>query len=176
MDREMDDWTLLRDYCEGRSEAAFAELVRRHADLIYSAAVRQTNDPHLAADVAQAVFLLLARKGRTLARDVVVLGWLIQATRRESANLLRARARRAHREHLAADMNSQPTPNPFDAAWERVAPLLDEGLSKLREADRNAMVLHYLRRRTFQEIGRSVLRQSAFSATSRSRPSLRTQA
>jgi RNA polymerase sigma factor (sigma-70 family) len=156
MKREMDDWTLLRDYCEGRSEAAFAELVRRHADLVYSAARRQTEDPHLAADVAQAVFLSLARKGRTLACDVVIPGWLILATRLESANLLRDRARRARREQLAAEMNPQPSPNPLDAAWERVAPLLDEGLAGLREMDRNAVVLHFLRRRTFQEIGEAL--------------------
>src|SRR5688572_18071478 len=143
MNREMDDWTLLRDYGEGRSEAAFGELVRRHADLVYSAALRQTGDPHLAADVAQAVFLSLARKGRTLSRDVVIPGWLIHATRRESANLLRDRARRARREQLAAEMNPQPTPNPLDAAWERVAPLLDEGLAKLRETERDAVVLHF---------------------------------
>ena len=133
MEHEMNDWALLRDYSEGRSEAAFAELVRRHADLVYSSALRQTGDPHLAGDVAQAVFLSLARKGATISRAAVIPGWLIHATRRESANLLRDRARRSRREQLAAEMHSSPQPNPLDAAWEGVAPLLDEGLATLRQ-------------------------------------------
>jgi len=156
METEMDDWTLLRDYSEGRSEAAFAKLVRRHADLVYSSALRQTSDPHLAGDVAQAVFLLLARKGATISRAAIIPGWLIHATRRESANLLRDRARRSRREQLAAEMHSPPTPNPLDAAWERVAPLLDEGLATLRETDRDAVVLHFLRQHTFREVGESL--------------------
>jgi len=156
MEHEMNDWALLRDYSEGRSEAAFAELVQRHADLVYSSALRQTGDPHLAGDVAQAVFLSLARKGATIPRGAVIPGWLIHATRRESANLLRDRARRSRREQLAAEMHSSSTPNPLDAAWERVAPLLDEGLATLRETDRDAVVLHFLRRRTFREVGESL--------------------
>ncbi len=35
----MDDWKLLRKFAEGGSEAAFAEIVRRHTDLVYSAAI-----------------------------------------------------------------------------------------------------------------------------------------
>jgi len=81
MEHEMDDWALLRDYSEGRSEAAFAELVQRHADLVYSSALRQTGDAHLAGDVAQAVFLSLARKGATISRAAIIPGWLIHATR-----------------------------------------------------------------------------------------------
>src|SRR5271169_5586876 len=49
-----DDAALLRSYADEGSEAAFAELVRRHVDLVYGAALRRTGgDPHRAADVAQ---------------------------------------------------------------------------------------------------------------------------
>src|SRR5438552_12932599 len=132
MDQERTDWKLLREYAGSRSEAAFAELVGRHADLVYSAALRQTSDPCLAEEVTQAVFLSLARKASALSSQVVIAGWLVLAARRESAGLLRRRARRADRELLAANMNPTCVPNPLDAAWERIAPLLDEALAALR--------------------------------------------
>ena len=56
-----DDAELIRRYAEQRSEAAFAELVRRHLGLVYSAALRRLGgDAHGAADVAQVVFVKLA--------------------------------------------------------------------------------------------------------------------
>src|SRR6266511_3993857 len=59
----MNDFELLRCYAEDRSEAAFAELVKRYIDFVYSAAFRQVGgDAHLADDVTQSVFVDLARK------------------------------------------------------------------------------------------------------------------
>jgi RNA polymerase sigma factor (sigma-70 family) len=173
MASERTDWELLRDYGETRSEQAFGELVRRHADLVHSAALRQTRNPNLAEDVTQAVFLTLARKARTLSSAVVVPGWLVLAVRREAAGLLRKHARRADRERLATDMNS--TPNALDAAWDRIAPLLDEGLAALRETDRNAVVLHYLQHRTFSEVGTAlgVSEEAARKRVSRALDALR---
>jgi hypothetical protein len=62
----MGDWQLLQAYAKNRSEAAFAELVRLHLDWVYSVALRHVGDPHLAEDVVQSVFVLLARKARDL--------------------------------------------------------------------------------------------------------------
>ncbi|SPE56988.1 RNA polymerase, sigma-24 subunit, ECF subfamily (fragment) [Verrucomicrobia bacterium] len=73
---EMNDWSLLRQYVERHSEAAFETLVRRHLDMVYSAAWRQARDADLAEEVAQAVFVLLARKAPHLRGGVVIAGWL----------------------------------------------------------------------------------------------------
>src|SRR6476646_7173615 len=67
------DSELLCRYVEARCEDAFAELVRRHVNLVYSAALRQVNgDAHLAQDVAQNVFADLARKAATLSRRLAL--------------------------------------------------------------------------------------------------------
>ena len=77
----MDDRQLLREYAANGSEAAFAQLVDRHAPHVYAAACRQVKDPHLAKDVTQAVFIALARKAPRLGSGVVLSAWLHRATR-----------------------------------------------------------------------------------------------
>ena len=153
MSCELTDEQLLHDYRTSRSDAAFAGLVRRYADLVYSAALRQTRNPGLAEEATQAVFLALARKASSIRDGSVVAGWLIIAARREALGILRQHARRAERELHAATMNPSSPPNPLDDAWQRIEPLLDEGLAALREADRNAVVLHFLRGQTFRDVG-----------------------
>ena len=79
---EMTTNELLRRYVTDRSDAAFAELVSRHIDLVYSAALRQVNgDSGMAQDVTQAVFTDLARKAPALLRHTSLTGWLYTSTR-----------------------------------------------------------------------------------------------
>src|SRR5215470_4279059 len=73
---DISDRSLLRDYVDRRSEKAFESLVRRHLDMVYSAALRQTGDASLAEEVVQAVFVILARKSSHLREGVIIAGWL----------------------------------------------------------------------------------------------------
>src|SRR5450759_839656 len=100
-----DDRQLLSRYAGTGAEEAFAELVRRHVDLVYSAALRQVNgDAHLAEDVVQLVFADLARKAPALTRHRVLAGWLIVSTRFAAAKLVRGEQRWRAREQEALSM------------------------------------------------------------------------
>src|SRR5208283_1933404 len=101
----MADQQLLREYAEGRAEAAFAELVRRHVDLVYSAALRMVRDAHLAQDVSQGVFVALAYNAPQLTDRPVLSGWLHRTTQNLAANVVRSDVRRRAREREAATMN-----------------------------------------------------------------------
>ena len=150
-----DDTTLLRRYAQDGSESDFAELVRRHLNLVYSAALRQVNgDAHLAQDVTQLVFTDLARKASKLADQRVLAGWLFTSTRFAAANLVRGTRRRQAREQealLMQEMSRSDSPSALD--WERVRPVLDEALNELDERDREAILLRYLGGCGFAEVG-----------------------
>src|SRR5262245_60679054 len=106
-DQMPDDTQLLQRYAEDGSEAAFAELVGRYVNRVYSAALRRVNgDADLARDVAQTVFADLARKAASLPRNVVLSGWLHRASRYAAAQTMRAERRRRQREQEAVAMNA----------------------------------------------------------------------
>jgi len=159
------DRQLLRRYAAEGSEAAFGELVARHVNLVYSAALRRTGgDAHLAQDIAQTVFTDLARKARSLPENVVLAGWLHRATRYAAAQLLRTERRRAAREQEAVTMHSilseagsDPTRrSPTDADWAQIRPLLDGALDELAEEDRDALVLRFFEQRSLAEVGQAL--------------------
>src|SRR5688572_27421528 len=100
------DAELLRRYANERSETAFAELVRRYLNLVYSAALRQVGgDAHAAQDVAQNVFTTLARKSAALVQHPVLAGWLYTTTQLAAAKVRRTEGRRRQREQEAYIMN-----------------------------------------------------------------------
>lgn len=143
------DSQLLRAYTERRCEVAFAELVRRHIDLVHSAAIRMVNDPHLAKDVAQGVFVALAKDAAKLAAHPVLSGWLHRTTRNIAAQTVRTEVRRRNREKQVAAMNESPE---SDTVWEEIAPHLDAALVDLSEPDRDAVLLRYFENKPAQEM------------------------
>ena len=148
---EPDDHQLLAEFARDHSEPAFAALVQRHVNLVYSSALRSIGNAHAAEEITQAVFIILARKAKGFSKKIVLSGWLYQTTRLTAGNFLRGEIRRQQREQEAY---MQSTLNEPDAdAWPQIAPLLDGALDKLGEADRNAIVLRFLENKSLREVG-----------------------
>ncbi|HXI73035.1 MAG TPA: sigma-70 family RNA polymerase sigma factor [Verrucomicrobiae bacterium] len=146
------DAELLHEFAATHSEPAFAELVHRHVNLVYSAALRQVNgDAHLAQDVAQTVFTDLARKAGSLASRETLTAWLYTSAHFAATNKVRGENRRRDREEeFMREPINESAPEPD---WEKLRPVLDDAMHELKEADREAVLLRYFENRQFVEVG-----------------------
>jgi RNA polymerase sigma factor (sigma-70 family) len=151
----MDDSQLLQEYVATRSQRAFALLVERYIQLVYAAARRQVRDAHLAEDVTQAVFIVLARRAKTIRSGAVLPAWLLSATRYTASNHLSGLNRRRHHESRAAQMlhgRDEPAVAVSDDA-ESMAGQLDEAMARLNAKDRSAVAMRFLQGKSLREVG-----------------------
>src|ERR1017187_1547864 len=147
------DLQLLARYARQHAEDAFAEIVRRYLNLVFSAALRQVRSPQLAEEVAQSVFIDLARQASRLLSDTILPAWLYQVTRRTAIDVLRREVRRQHREQAASELNAM---NAGTSDWTDVQPLLDEAMHALNDTDRTAILLRYFENKSFVEVGQAL--------------------
>ena len=149
------DAQLLREYAICGEDAAFSELVHRHTNLVYSAALRQVGSPETAAEIAQNVFLGLARGAQSLAprlpEEASLAGWLCRSTRNLSLNFRRDEFRRQSRHRKVMEQlvtTSEDAPD-----WERLCRVLDDAMSELNEADYDLLVLRFYKSLDYRRVG-----------------------
>src|SRR5580692_4247970 len=147
------DWDLPRQYTQEDSQDAFGEIVRRHVNLVYSAALRQVRSPQLAEDVAQSVFADLARDAHKLKPDTILTAWLYTVARRTAIDAVRMESRRQLREQIAMEMNFM---NATADDWAQIAPLLDDAMAALDETDRAAILLRYFENKSLRDVGENL--------------------
>lgn len=149
------DGELLGQYAAG-SQEAFTELVARHGNWVYCAARRRVGDAHLAEDVTQAVFILLAQKAWKIGPDAAMGPWLLETTRHVSMHALRARERRMRHERAAAGREVNVAAPGAEVDRREIAQLLDESLRKLRAADQEALILRFYQQLSMEQVGREM--------------------
>jgi len=142
---------LLQDFDRRGSEDAFAALVQRHVNLVYSVAYRHVGIAAHAEEITQAVFIILARKAASLRPDTILEGWLHETTRLTALSFLRGERRRQFREQEAY-MQSTLQESTGDAVWQQLSPLLDEAMSRLGKKDRDAVILRFFREKSVREV------------------------
>ena len=152
---DADDAELLDRYRSRRDEGAFNELVRRHLNLVYSAAIRRVGDRQLAEDVTQAVFMVLSRKPKSARASTPLSAWLLTTVRYAAANALKLERRRRHHETQAgvARAAGACSPNPSDVlVWQEIASELDDAVLNLSPSDRRAVLLRFFEQWTIKEV------------------------
>src|SRR5262245_39004349 len=169
----MNDHQLLGRFAKG-DESAFAELVSRHVHVVYSTADRILRNGHLAEEVAQDAFCLLARKASRLPAHTVLVAWLHRTTWHLAMKALRGELRRKAREELAS--TSPMNTSDEESLWNQIAPLLDQAIESLNQTERQAVLLRFFERRPAREIGAAlgVTEEAARMRVSRAVEKLRT--
>jgi RNA polymerase sigma factor (sigma-70 family) len=155
------DSELLRRFAKTNSHDAFAELVKRHVNLVYSTALRKMNgDEHMAKDVAQNVFADLARKAASLSRHKNLTGWLYTSAHFAAVKIVRGENRRRdHEEKFMRESEKSsgtgvsPIESESETEWQKISPTLDDAMHELKETDRDAILFRYFENRQFAEVG-----------------------
>jgi RNA polymerase sigma factor (sigma-70 family) len=169
-----DESQWLAEFCRSGSESAFRQLVDRHLNLVYSAAMRIVNgDAHLAQDITQLVFSNLARKARGLPANVLLAGWLHRDARFTALEWLRKENRRAKREREVATMSELESAGKIE--WSRLRPVLDEVLDELDDDDRHTLLLRFFEQQSLAQVGSTlgIAEDAARKRTSRALERLR---
>lgn len=146
-----DDMELVRQYVTSQSESAFAALVSRHTNLVYSAAFRRVGNSQLAEEITQAVFTILAQKADRLNQKTVLPGWLYRAACYVSGHAIKQEFRRQRREQEAymQSFSNQAEPE----VWSQITPLLEDAMMRLGKGERDALVLRFFEGHSLKEAG-----------------------
>ena len=145
------DLALLDRFRRARDADAFAEIVTRYQDFVYSTCLRTLDNPADAQDVAQECFLRLLRKADTVQASLG--GWLHRCATDLSIDELRSRAARKNREEASVQMNGHSNPDP---TWHELAPHLDQAINELPDELRHVVVEHFLQRRTQADVAKEL--------------------
>lgn len=136
---------LLRRFARGGDAGAFAEIIRRHAGLVYGAALRVLADVDRASDVSQETFLQLTRDAGTVTGSLP--GWLHRVATHKAIDHMRRDASRRRREMQYVATQPRET-----AQWKDISPCVDESLNNLDPELRDILISHFLEGRTTRAI------------------------
>jgi RNA polymerase sigma factor (sigma-70 family) len=150
-----DDAADMGEFVSTGSHAAFERLVRRYAGLVYAACRCRLDNATDAEDAAQAVFVALASKARSV-NPVNLRSWLHGAAMRAATFVLRSRLRRAHHEEEAARMRHHAETVKDNNACGDIWPLLGPAIEKLPRKPREIVLRHYASGQNRSEIAREM--------------------
>jgi RNA polymerase sigma factor (sigma-70 family) len=140
---DLPDGHLLDRFVTERDEAAFSALIERHGPMVLRVCRQVLGDPHDAQDAAQAVFLVLAQRARTIRSGGSVASWLHGVALRTATKARVAAGRRRQHERRAGESRARAgfyLAVNDDLAW----PEVHEELGRLPAKFREPIVLCHL--------------------------------
>ena len=140
---DVSDGLLLDVFVRQRDEAAFSALIERHGAMVHRVCRQVLGDTHDAQDASQAVYLVLARRARSIRSRGSLASWLHGVAIRTAAKARTAAATRRAHERRASEMRARDADDRApgeDASW----PELHEELNRLPEKYREPIVLCFL--------------------------------
>jgi RNA polymerase sigma factor (sigma-70 family) len=149
----LSDAQLLGRFLDGRDEAAFAALVRRHGSMVLGVCRRILGHAHDAEDAFQATFLVLVRRAASLVKREAVASFLYGVAYRTALEARAAAARRHARERQVDEM---PHPEVTPQEIQDWRPLLDRELNALPQKYKGPVILCDLEGKTRREAARQL--------------------
>ncbi len=154
---QMDDMALLCRFVETGCQDSFEEIVTRHSGWVFSLSLRAVRDRHLAEDVTQAVFIVLAKKAASIRQGTPLSGWLFKASRFAVSDALKRRSRMRLRENRAGELMRHRLGamliDPDSPVDDEISQTLDEAVAFLSETDRQAVLLRFYEEKSLAEVG-----------------------
>jgi RNA polymerase sigma factor (sigma-70 family) len=150
------DAECLRRFVGNADERAFADLVERHVQLVHGAAMRILGNSDAAQEVAQSVFILLARRAWRLTGHPALAGWLYRSAVLHAREYRRTQARRRQRELHAVTIGSTMNHAESSSILAELEPELDEAMLELSAQDREILVLRYFSGKSLREVGQTL--------------------
>lgn len=141
------DLLLLKRFAERNDTAAFAEIVRRYAAMVFSACRRIVRDTSLAEDVSQETFFRLMKRPESVSHSLGA--WLHQSATNLAIDAVRSDSARRRREHVYAvdadtERGGQGPPQREVETWAELSPVVDEAMSELPAEARDLLIAHFL--------------------------------
>jgi RNA polymerase sigma factor (sigma-70 family) len=149
---DLSDRALLERFLGQCDSAAFAALVRRHGPTVLGVCRRVLHNAHDAEDAFQATFLVLVRKGRSIAKREALGSWLYGVAYRLALKAQADIVRRRQHERQAA--NRFEASAKHEPTGDDLRPILDEEVNRLPDKYRRPIVLCYFEGKTYQEAAR----------------------
>ena len=143
---DQNDRSLIQRWQRDADGEAFSELVRRHARMVFAAADRILRNPADAEEVVQESFVKVGEIRRF--RGDSVGGLLHTIATHLAVNRLKSESRRREREIAYATLSDVAV----DSDWEAIAPHVDEAIASLPDAQREAVVQHFLEAHSYRAI------------------------
>jgi len=144
------DVDILKLWSSSGNADAFAELVRRYAPLVYSAALRVSRNTTDAEDVAQQCFWELAQRPPAIRNTLA--GWLHRLATHRALNHLRGEKRRAEREAAF-----EATRAAVDGeTWEPIAGAIDEAIAALKPGIREVIARRFFLGESPEEVANAL--------------------